>query len=185
MDPFEGEVFDPASLHKYEYARLNPVSFNDPTGLIFSGHPLVEVQMVAELQGQLRKDEAAQNYVRYRAVRRSLCETSFVMWKYAMHHVVLVFMGNNRVRGTTVELPLEAHVGFHGLLRNMLVFAGLPAPDREEYRKLLENPMSRRVAMQILLRAARVFDKQCADKIGIRLEAEIKKELRRTGNFDF
>jgi RHS repeat-associated protein len=31
-DPFQGRIFDPASLHKYLYASANPANFVDPTG---------------------------------------------------------------------------------------------------------------------------------------------------------
>ena len=33
MDPFAGRIHDPLSLHKYEYAHLNPVMNSDPSGL--------------------------------------------------------------------------------------------------------------------------------------------------------
>jgi len=32
MDSYEGEVFEPLSLHKYTYAHLNPVDNTDPSG---------------------------------------------------------------------------------------------------------------------------------------------------------
>jgi RHS repeat-associated protein len=37
MDPFAGLTNDPLSLHKYTYARVSPVSWCDPTGLVSPG----------------------------------------------------------------------------------------------------------------------------------------------------
>jgi RHS repeat-associated protein len=31
-DPYEGSIYDPASLHRYNYARANPANFIDPSG---------------------------------------------------------------------------------------------------------------------------------------------------------
>ena len=31
-DPYEGSIYDPASLHRYNYSRANPVNFIDPSG---------------------------------------------------------------------------------------------------------------------------------------------------------
>jgi RHS repeat-associated protein len=31
-DPYEGSIYDPASLHRYNYSRVNPVNFIDPSG---------------------------------------------------------------------------------------------------------------------------------------------------------
>ena len=31
-DPYSGSIYDPASLHRYNYGRANPVNFIDPSG---------------------------------------------------------------------------------------------------------------------------------------------------------
>ena len=37
MDSYAGSVFDPMSLHKYQYAHANPVMNSDPTGYFTLG----------------------------------------------------------------------------------------------------------------------------------------------------
>ncbi len=36
-DPYQGSIYDPASLHRYNYARANPVNFVDPSGRFAAG----------------------------------------------------------------------------------------------------------------------------------------------------
>jgi RHS repeat-associated protein len=36
-DPYQGSVYDPASLHRYNYARSNPANFIDPSGRLSAG----------------------------------------------------------------------------------------------------------------------------------------------------
>jgi hypothetical protein len=48
MDPSEGGVFDPPSLHKYLYAHANPVTYSDPTGY-FSLSELVTAMKVQSI----------------------------------------------------------------------------------------------------------------------------------------
>jgi RHS repeat-associated protein len=36
-DPYQGSVYDPASLHRYNYARANPANFIDPSGRLSAG----------------------------------------------------------------------------------------------------------------------------------------------------
>ncbi|OQY99921.1 MAG: hypothetical protein B6D35_08075 [Candidatus Brocadia sp. UTAMX2] len=44
MDPVDGNIFDPLSLHKYLYVRANPVNYIDPSGL--QSFTMQEVQQV-------------------------------------------------------------------------------------------------------------------------------------------
>ena len=37
MDPYQGSLFDPVSLHKYLYANANPIMYSDPTGYFSLG----------------------------------------------------------------------------------------------------------------------------------------------------
>jgi len=36
-DPYQGSIYDPASLHRYNYARANPANFIDPSGRFATG----------------------------------------------------------------------------------------------------------------------------------------------------
>ena len=51
MDTFQGRMHDPKSLHKYLYAKNNPVMFTDPSGNITLG----EISTAQNVQGVLRK----------------------------------------------------------------------------------------------------------------------------------
>jgi fibro-slime domain-containing protein/RHS repeat-associated protein len=51
LDPFQGDMQSPLSLHKYMYAHANPVAYDDPTGLFFSA---VGSLLTSGIQGMLR-----------------------------------------------------------------------------------------------------------------------------------
>jgi len=47
-DPAEGDILNPATLHKYVYAANNPVNASDPTGrLVFFGYTITLKQIIA------------------------------------------------------------------------------------------------------------------------------------------
>jgi RHS repeat-associated protein len=50
QDPLLGISFDPQSLHRYSYARNNPLRYVDPHGLVF--HPVGSTSAVTALLGQ-------------------------------------------------------------------------------------------------------------------------------------
>jgi RHS repeat-associated protein len=52
QDPFEGNIFEPVTLHRYLYANANPVMYSDPTGRI-SMLELMEVAAVITVIGML------------------------------------------------------------------------------------------------------------------------------------
>lgn len=51
VDPFAGQPNDPVSLHRYLYARVNPVNFRDPSGRSGEPNTLAEVMFVNALIG--------------------------------------------------------------------------------------------------------------------------------------
>ncbi len=60
MDSFQGFQNDPQSLHKYNYANLDPVSYVDPTGY-FSR--LNDLQISQKIQSELRALEVTANLI--------------------------------------------------------------------------------------------------------------------------
>ncbi|MCP4138554.1 MAG: hypothetical protein GY754_46780, partial [bacterium] len=46
MDPFVGDYMAPESLHKYSYAKNNPVDYNDPSGLFFNMQGVATAQSI-------------------------------------------------------------------------------------------------------------------------------------------
>lgn len=48
-DPLNGSVFDPPSLHKYVYAKNDPVNGSDPTGLFGIGSVAISIAIVGIL----------------------------------------------------------------------------------------------------------------------------------------
>jgi RHS repeat-associated protein len=51
MDPFEGRIFDPASLHPYSYAHNDPVNRHDPTGRYTLGEAFAAAAISGVLSG--------------------------------------------------------------------------------------------------------------------------------------
>ena len=51
MDTYEGNIYDPDTLHKYLYANGNPVTYNDPSGNFAS---FVEMDVAAGIQSVLQ-----------------------------------------------------------------------------------------------------------------------------------
>jgi RHS repeat-associated protein len=50
QDPFDGVLADPLSLHRYLYARANPVDFSDPTGKNFDpGSIMITMTLISGL----------------------------------------------------------------------------------------------------------------------------------------
>jgi RHS repeat-associated protein len=78
-DPYQGSVYDPASLHRYNYARANPANFIDPSGRLSAGVSK-RSGLSCEWRGgpMIHRDEAdkiARDYVR----RQSLPQCPFAL----------------------------------------------------------------------------------------------------------
>lgn len=75
-------------------------------------------------------------------------------------------------------------------LHYMLRMAGLPggygkAGSAQAYKALFkQNPATRAAAHQILILAARIFDKECAQKTGFKIAPIIKRQIK-MGQWDF
>lgn len=53
MDSFQGNNFDPQSLHKYGYAQCDPANTTDPSGLMSTGELMVVVGIISGLASAL------------------------------------------------------------------------------------------------------------------------------------
>ena len=49
MDPYQGSLFDPVSLHKYLYANANPIMYSDPTGYYSLGEMSIAMNIQTAL----------------------------------------------------------------------------------------------------------------------------------------
>ncbi len=65
-DPWQGNIFEPVSLHKYLYASQNPVMYDDPSGLFFS---LGGAMLSMSIQSSLRAISAV-SVTAYLAIAR-------------------------------------------------------------------------------------------------------------------
>jgi hypothetical protein len=77
MDPYEGSVLDPVTLHKYVYAANNPVNATDPTGedlvekveienatIRFTNHGLIHLIKAGAAQSQAEIEALIETLVR-------------------------------------------------------------------------------------------------------------------------
>ena len=74
MDTYQGNMFDPVSLHKYQYAHANPVSNTDPTGM-FS---LSDMSVSMNIQGTLNKTVTLNVYNTFRMIQKALAVINLV-----------------------------------------------------------------------------------------------------------
>jgi len=180
LDEYEGRTGEPLSLHKYLYAHANPVSGWDPSGRM-GDYSIGSLTMGQSIQKDMRRSDAAH---KVRQAKRTLCAASYSTGKLATHHVLPVFLGPKRNGGDLANLrdidPV-AHVQLHTLLRRMLQFAGLPAPEigKLKYLELINDPEKRQLVIWSLRATYKILDKQCsppAPKLSPDLEALIKRK---------
>ena len=88
MDTYQGNLFDPVSLHKYIYANANPISNTDPTGLFSLG----ELTTSMNIQGVLNQTATLNVLKVLQWVKKILYGIQLVM--AVRDFVVAVFAGD-------------------------------------------------------------------------------------------
>lgn len=183
-DPYQGDMLAPVTLNKYLYAGANPVMHIDPSGNFFS---LAGISISMAIRNNLRTSSGMRAYQAYKRVRRGLCVAGSVSMLNA-HHAVPMFMGGQRkfhkTNNPKVWLPKNFHQEFHLLLHYMLRMAGMHGGYKSYEEVFKKNPATRAAAHQILILASRIFDKQCAKKIGFKITPRIKKQIK-MGKWEF
>jgi len=185
-DSFERARSDSLSLHKYLYARSNPISYLDPSGCI----SLPEVGIASTESAKKDAESAQRARIAYRNARRSLCIGAAAVLQHAGHHVLPVFLGAKRrgdPRDIVRSVPVNYHNDLHRLLRATLVLIGVGAPEhgKDEFEQLLRSGVTKQAVLKALWHVYRLWDEKCSPKIPAHpltpvLEAQIKN-----GDWDF
>lgn len=81
VDPYEGDIYAPASLHRYLYTANDPVNNIDPSGMMeFS---LIGISVSIEIQGDIRKIEGLNHQSILLQVRQKLSNLGLQSFKAA------------------------------------------------------------------------------------------------------
>ncbi|MBP5433034.1 polymorphic toxin-type HINT domain-containing protein [Ruminococcus sp.] len=93
MDTYQGDIFDPATLHKYLYANSNPVTYNDPTGNFFT---LAEFSISSAID-KIMESRTYLKYIEiYNKMRKTLTIINWVCTIYdTARELFLVFTDPN------------------------------------------------------------------------------------------
>jgi RHS repeat-associated protein len=190
MDSYEGSNQDPTSLHKYAYGNMNPVMYEDPTGMFSLG----ELNLVGFVQSSLQNMGNINRFKTINRIRNVLCRpVDNAIWE--AHHLVPLFAGGAGSRsksrtddlldGWTMEMDPLAHRGLHGIISVLLKFSGLPPSNTGARRwddALNDRKATREDVMQVLLDASQIADITCASTDGYKkLTPRLKTSLRRQG----
>jgi RHS repeat-associated protein len=175
-DTFEGNKYNPASLHEYFYVLANPIAFADPSGredLTVGG-----VVFTSEIMGEEDKQEVQKARNGYRQARRSLCKIG-KMGILNAHHVVPLFAGGLDI---TENIPQGPHIQLHQMLHYLLKFLQLGGGkvSSDEYESLFSEPGGEKERALVLLAVRAVateFDAACVPQgvspITPQIEAQI------------
>lgn len=189
QDSWEGDTFEPPSLHLYVYTHDNPVNYIDPSGHFFS---IMEFSVSNAINSNLRKsNDANRAFKAYKNVRKGLCTVAGVAATNS-HHAVPMFLGGKKYPGRTNMIPLSTnfHREFHLLLHYMLRMADFPGgmgsgASKAAYEQLFQsNPATRAAAHQVLILAARIFDDACTKQGAPPITPTIRAQIQ-AGKWDF
>ncbi|WP_162932627.1 RHS repeat domain-containing protein [Solimonas sp. K1W22B-7] len=163
LDTYLGAICDPATLHKYAYARQDPVNRIDPSGNM----DLMSMNMATSQTGQLRRSEAGQRvHTAYNNLKK-LCDSVNDMTGNVRHHVIPWF--TRGIKGKKDFIPDElllmlesVHNKLHPLLDSVLRLSGLPGKSKGvgSY-SALRGTADMLAVLDALIFAGELFDSAC------------------------
>jgi RHS repeat-associated protein len=167
-DPFPGDHYDPQSLHRYAYARLDPVNNVDPSGLTTLAGQMTTTQMMGTLNTAARP--VYRSFLK-KAAHLVVCKASVATLKKGLgpqgHHPLPKFVGGNQ-KQTLIYLNPDMHRSFHQVLDLILRYNGLlpglggPAGSTQAWSAFMKAaPGTQFMAFAAVLAAAKVIDNKC------------------------
>jgi len=177
-DSYEGDLYDPVSLHKYLYASSDPVEYIDPSGFMTLG----EVMQALKIQFNIRKNEIQAGKKAYDFTKKAVCNSGRLSFTAAAvtfggHHTWPKFMGGPP-KQILAELDPNLHLILHRLIKvlvkddillNELSAMGGANGSTGDWTKAMQDPAKAKQAFKILKKATLAVDKFCGFKKPARL----------------
>jgi len=189
-DSYEGDLYDPVSLHKYLYASSSPVEYIDPSGFMTLG----EVMHALKIQFNIRKNEIQAGKKAYDFTKKAVCGASYVSFTtgavaYGGHHIWPKFLKGPE-KQILAEIGPDLHRILHRLIQVLvkddellksLDALGGPKGSTGQWGSLLKNPKAAAAAEKVLRQATLAVDKFCGFKKPLRMTDILNDMLSASG----